>query len=171
MFHVEQVGRPGLTAAMDTKMKAGRAAAVAALLLAGCSGKPAATPVNTTTLQPAASPGAATAPLQPANAPAAAAPPAGGYSCTFSGPREKPLLAHFAVDGASARDDEGTAFTILANTPTALVLARSRDDAAGPSGDVGAYLVAIDRRDLTMVQSTVGVRAPGVLRKGRCIAG
>lgn len=124
----------------------------------------------------------AAAPLQPANADAAASggalqPVNGavggpvGYSCTFTGANGQSVLARFTLDGANARDDEGTTFAVLANSPTAVVLAKARDDVAAPTGDVGAYLVAIDKRDLSMVQGTLGVKGPAASRKGRCIAG
>ena len=114
--------------------------------------------------------------LQPANG---APPPQGalqaatgpaGYSCSFPGGDGRTILARFMLDGANARDDEGTAFRVLADSPTAVVLARPRDDVSA-TGDIGAYVVAIDKRDLSMVQSTVGVRGAVASRKGRCIAG
>lgn len=108
------------------------------------------------------------APLQPANGAVTGGP--GGYSCSFVSGGQT-ILARFTLDGANARDDEGTTFAVLSNSPTAVVLARARDDVATPNGDVGAYLVAIDRRDLSMVQTTVGVKGDTNSRKGRCIAG
>ena len=120
-------------------------------------------------LQPAnGGPAAGTAPLQPANAPVGG--PA-GYSCSFPGAGGQTILARFTLDGPNARDDEGATFAVLTNSPTAVVLAKARDDVAAPTGDVGAYLVAIDKRDLSMVQSTVGVKGPASSRKGHCIAG
>ena len=150
-------------------------AALALLALAACSRS--ATQTAATQPAPAAvvTPGAA-APVTTAPAATAAAlpPPAttGGYSCTFPGPDGRPILARFTLDGAAAHDDQGLTFNVLANSPTALVLAHPRDDlAATPGGDIGAYVVAIDRRTLGMVQSTVGLSGPGATRRGRCIAG
>ena len=101
-----------------------------------------------------------------------AATPANGYSCSFPGPGGQSILARFTLDGAGAHDDQGLAFTVLANSPTALVMAHPRDDlATAPNGDVGAYVVAIDRRSLGMVQTTVGLNGTGSTRRGRCIAG
>lgn len=152
-------------------------AAMVAAALAGCSGERKAETTTTTTnsvsaapLQSAASPDtSSTAPLQPANV--SVSPATGGYSCTFTAANGAGVLARFTLDGATARDDEGTVFQVLANSPTAVVLAKAREDVASPSGDVGAYLIAIDRRDLSMVQSSVGVRGAASSRRGKCIAG
>ena len=117
--------------------------------------------------------GAQTArPLQPINASTVAADAsATGYSCTFPGANGQNILARFVIDGVNARDDEGTTFAVLANSPTAVVLARARDDVASPGGEIGGYLIAIDRRDLSMVQAAVGVKTSTAARKGRCIVG
>ncbi len=126
---------------------------------------PAANSLASTSLQPVNAAPVSGEPLQPA------AGGSSGYSCSFPGADGRTILARFTLDGANARDDEGVAFRVLADSPTAVVLARPRDDVSGPSGDVGAYVVAIDKRDLSMVQSTVGVKGAAATRKGRCIAG
>lgn len=166
-------------------MTASRSAAVALLLAAGlaaCS-KPA-TSTTTTTTQASSPVGAATTPVAAATLGTAAAPggvassapaasaAANGYSCSFPGPGGQTILARFTLDGAGAHDDQGLPFTVLTDSPTALVLAHARDDlATAPTGDVGAYVVAIDRRSLGMVQTTVGLNGPGSTRHGRCISG
>ena len=140
---------------------------------------PVVTPATATTaVAPAPVPVGAVATAQPgtpAGYPAAASPapaPANGYSCTFPGPSGRSILARFTLDGATAHDDQGLPFNILTNSPTALILAHPRDDlATAPGGDVGAYVVAIDRRTLAMVQSTVGLNGRDATRRGRCIAG
>ena len=148
----------------------GVAALALAGALAGCGRNDATRTTTVAPLQPANAPGVAAADpaLQPVNGPAVGA---GGYSCTFVGSGGQNILARFTLDGPNARDDEGTTFAVLTNSPTAVVLAKARDDVASPSGDVGAYLVAIDKRDLSMVQSSVGVKGTASSRKGRCIAG
>ncbi len=157
-------------------------AVIAALALGACS-KPAtqtattAPPLVATTAPaaataPAVTPGAAPIGAAPASDGAAASPPASGYSCSFPGPDGRAILARFTLEGTGAHDDQGLPFSVLTNSPTALVLAHARDDATvAPAGDVGAYVVAIDRRTLAMVQSTVGLSGPGVTRRGHCIAG
>lgn len=150
-----------------------RGGAVSALglcaCLSACGGKPDATPTavasTPATLQPVNGSAATTETLQGGSAGPT------GYSCSFPGGDGRTILARFTLDGANARDDEGLAFRVLANSATAVVLARPRDDVSAPSGDVGAYVVAIDKRDLSMVQSTVGVKGAGSSRKGRCITG
>lgn len=139
------------------------------LALCACGGQTRTEPATATNT-------GAPAPLQPANGDPAAPPlqptsAMAGYSCSFPGPDGRTILARFTLDGSNARDDEGVAFRVLSDSPTAVVLARARDDVAAPSGDVGAYVVAIDKRDLSMVQSTVGVKGASASRKGRCIAG
>ena len=153
---------------------AGIGAALMGVALAGAACSRPAPSASVAPLQPAAAPGAAPAPpLQPVNrALTPAGPTTGGYSCSFPRAGRQTILARFTLDGAGAHDDEGTPFHVIANSPTALVLARARDDAAaGPGGDLVTYTVAIDRRDLSMVQSTVSLRGPAATRRGRCIAG
>ena len=147
-----------------------RAAVAAALTLAlgACSRGQAVAPTQTAAVAPLSPTGTATpaaaATLQPGAA--------NGYSCTFQGTGRQSILARFTLDGATARDDQGLAFAVLANSPTALVLAHARDEVTGtPGGDIGAYVVAIDRRTLDMVQSSVGLSGQGSTRRGHCIAG
>ena len=154
------------------------AASYTMLLLAGLLGgslsacsqpAPAATSVSTQAAAPAI---AGVTPVGIA-APGSAAPGAtAGYSCSFPGPAGHAILARFTVDSAGAHDDQGLPFTVLTSSPTALVLAHARDDSnVAPNGDIGAYVVAIDRRSLSMVQTTVGLNGPDATRRGHCIAG
>ena len=168
---------------MTISRSAAPLAALAIAALAACS-KPGSSTTTTTTQATAPVSGATPAVVTPlpataavgtpagAQGPVAQAGPANGYSCSFPGPGGQAILARFTLDGAGAHDDQGLPFTVLTNSPTALVMAHARDDTAtAPTGDVGAYVVAIDRRSLAMVQTTVGLNGPGSTRRGRCIAG
>ena len=138
--------------------------------LAACSKTPSSAATSTQAAAPivtGTSAGSTSQPLSPAALAASS-----GYSCSFPGPDGRSILARFTLDGPGAHDDQGLPFTVLANSPTALVLAHPRDDlAVAPNGDAGAYVVAIDRRSLAMVQTTVGLNGPGGTRRGHCIAG
>ena len=159
----------------------GGASILALLALGACSKAATSTTTAATAPVAAATPtiavlapaGSTPGPTMPATTAGAPGAMASGYSCSFPGPAGRTILARFTVDaGGGAHDDQGLAFAVIANSPTALVLAHARDDlATAPHGDVGAYVVAIDRRTLGMVQTTVRLNGPGGTRRGRCIVG